>query len=175
MKNEKGISVFFDTEFTSINPHVTPNLISIGCISADGREFYAELTDTYHLGECSDFVIKTVLPLLEGGEYRMQEAQLAIRLKSWVESLGENEVVFRSDAPGFDWPFVAEMFQFHGCWPANLRRKCGTIYWENERFQHRYNAGMESYWKDHSQRQHHAMVDARSLRFSWKFAIKRGM
>jgi hypothetical protein len=42
-------------------------------------------------------------------------------------------------APGYDWPFVAEMFQFYGCWPANLRRKCGTIDWENMRLQHRYN------------------------------------
>ena len=35
--------IFFDTEFTGLHQKTT--LISIGLVSEDGREFYAELTD----------------------------------------------------------------------------------------------------------------------------------
>jgi len=31
------------------------------------------------------------------------------------------------------------------------------------------------FWKDNAERMHHALVDARSMRFAWKYAIKRGM
>ncbi len=80
--------VFFDTEFTTLSEKGYLALISIGFVSVDGREFYAELIDTWQKGMCSTFVIDTVLPLLDGGECRMTEAQLAIRLKEWIENLG---------------------------------------------------------------------------------------
>jgi hypothetical protein len=37
------VKVFFDTEFTGLRPDTT--LMSIGMVSDDGKEFYAELTD----------------------------------------------------------------------------------------------------------------------------------
>lgn len=46
--------IFFDTEFTSL--HWQAKLISIGLVTEDGRKFYAELSDTYQMTECSDFV-----------------------------------------------------------------------------------------------------------------------
>lgn len=173
MKKDKCINVFFDTEFTNMNPHAVPKLISVALAVQDGREFYAELTDTYQLGDCSDFVIQNVLPLLNGGEARMLEARCASRMQDFIESIGESEVVLRSDAPGYDWPFLAEMFQFYGCWPKNLRRKCGTIYFDNHNLAHRYQAGLYEFWKNDSSKQHHALEDARSMRFAWKYATKK--
>jgi hypothetical protein len=171
-----AMSVFFDTEFTSIEAHEDCCLISIGCVAHDGREFYAELSDTYHHGMCSNFVVDTVLPLLDGGNVRIMEAQLAVRLKEWVEGLGADEVVFRSDAPVWDWPFVQYIFNFYGMWPKNLRKKCGVAgSFDNDNFAHRYNAGLEDYWKIHGAHRHHALIDARSLQFATKCAIKRGM
>jgi hypothetical protein len=42
------MNVFFDTEFSGIRNRNDPRyLISIGCVAQDGREFYAELTDTW--------------------------------------------------------------------------------------------------------------------------------
>lgn len=70
-------------------------------------------------------VIQNVLPLLQGGECRMTEAELAVRLKEWFEGLGCKEVIFRSDCPGLDWPWVEQLFQIYGCWPKNLRQKSG--------------------------------------------------
>jgi hypothetical protein len=155
-----SMSVFFDTEFTSIDPTEDCCLISIGCVAQDGREFYAELSDTYHHGMCSQFVIETVLPLLDGGSVKMMEAQLALRLKEWVESLGEAEVIFRSDAPIYDWPFVQYIFTFYGMWPMNMRQKCGVAgSLDNDNFAYRYNVGMYEFWKLHEARRHHALVD----------------
>ncbi len=41
--------VFLDTEFTQFH---RPDLISIGLVAEDGREFYAERTD-YNQDDCS--------------------------------------------------------------------------------------------------------------------------
>lgn len=168
-------TVFFDTEFTTASENGIRRLISIGCVAQTGEEFYCELTGTYHEGLCSDWVIQNVLPLLQGGECRMTEAELAARLKEWVEGLGGKEVIFRSDCPGLDWPWVEQFFQYYGCWPKNLRQKSGAIGFDTDRQQQRFNAGLKDYWKTNIARQHHALVDARSLLFAWKFAIRRGV
>lgn len=168
------ITVFFDTEFTDMRDMAKAGLISVGLISErEGREFYAELTDTWDKVICSRFVIDTVLPLLEGGDYQMGVETLAARLKAWIEAFGD-EVVLKSDAPNADWPFLVKIFDHHG-WPENLRRKCGFVYFEHPRSQFRYQAGLAAYWKDHGARQHHALEDTRSMRFAWKYAIRRGL
>lgn len=168
-------TVFFDTEFTTASEQGIRKLISIGCIAQTGEEFYCELADTYHEGLCSDWVIQNVLPLLQGGEYRMTEAELAARLKEWVESLGEKEVIFRSDHPELDWPWVEQLFTLYGCWPKNVRRKFGTIYFSHDYQTRRYQDALAEYWKENSACQHHALIDARSFLFAWKRAIKRGV
>lgn len=165
------MQVFFDTEFTSLHKNKGHrHLISIGCVAQNGQEFYAELTDTWDEHLCSIFTLETVLPLLEGGDYRMDVDNLAVSLKAWVEGLADNEVTFRSDSPVHDWPFVQEIFSSTG-WPTNMRQKCGAISFDDHRQFHRYNLGLQSFWKDHLARQHHALVDARSLLFAWKFAM----
>jgi len=189
-----NIDVFFDTEFTTMDEkNGVQTLISIGCVAQDGRVFYAELSDTWHPANCSAFVIANVLPLLEGGEYRMDEATLAIRLKAWLEnlhtasvatgsvaasdapdSLNEQQVILRSDAPPYDWKWIARLFADYG-WPANLRKKCGTIYFNHESQHRRYQQALGAYWKEHAARQHHALVDARSLAAAFKFALRRGI
>jgi hypothetical protein len=168
------MDVFFDTEFTTLEKDGMRSLISIGCVAQDGSEFYAELSDTWHPANCSDFVVEHVLPLLNGGESRMKEAELAARLKTWIESLTDKEVIFRSDAPHLDWPFIEATFNAHG-WPKNLRQKCGVISFDNDNFQKRFDAALTEYWREHSARRHHALVDARSLLFAKKRAIRRGI
>lgn len=123
---------------------------------------------------CSLFVLDTVIPLLEGGEYIMGVETLAVRLKDWIEGLTDKEVILRSDAPELDWPFLEEIFNAHG-WPTNLRRKCGAISFEDSSQFHRFNVGVFSFWQTNAARRHHALVDARSLLFAWKFAIRRGL
>lgn len=167
------MQVFFDTEFTTIEEGGFRTLISIGCVASDGREFYAELTDTWHPANCSEFVVTTVLPLLQGGECRMDEAELATSLQGWIEGLTENKVILRTDSPRADWQWVEQLFTLFGCWPKNLRRKCGTIYFNHDFQINRYIEGLEVYWKLNGARRHHALVDAKSLLFARNYAIER--
>ncbi len=89
------MDVFFDTEFTTSEMLIGyPALISIGCVAEDGREFYAELIDTWQPGNCSQFVLETVLPLLQGGDFRMTEAQCAARFREWIEGLTDHYLYF---------------------------------------------------------------------------------
>ncbi len=165
------MDLFFDCEFTKLpgSSEGYPGLISIGCAAEDGRSFYAELTNTWQPGNCSQFVLDTVLPLLSGGDCRMADAQCALRLKSWIEELTDEEVILRSDNPAVDWPWLEELFQFFGCWPKNLRRRCGVISFESEDYQQIYDAALEEYWRNPlvAARRHHALVDANSLAFAW--------
>lgn len=165
---------FIDTEFTSIDANRMRGLISVGLVAQDGQEFYAELSDTWDDSMCSLFVLDTVIPLLQGGEHTMGVEALAVRLKDWIEGLTDKEVILRSDCPALDWPFLEEIFNAHG-WPKNLRKKCGTIYFSHDYQINRYQAALGDYWKANAARQHHALVDARSLLFAWKAAIKRGV
>src|SRR3989338_7125553 len=144
------MNVFFDTEFTTLNQNGYPFLISIGCVAQDGRYFSGGFEGVWNEGLCSDFVIQTVLPLLQGGEHRRKEVELAVSLKDWIESLTDQQAILRSDCPAVDWPWIEQLFTFYGCWPKNLRRKCETIYFEEDRQQHRYNAGLEDFWKDNA-------------------------
>lgn len=162
------MQVFFDTEFSSLD--ADSKLISIGCVAQNGREFYAELTDTWNPSDCSSFVVQTVLPLLEGREYRMSKAVLVSRLNAWVEGLTDGEVTFRSDLPGIDWPWIEQIFDAFECWPKNLRRQCEGMWFNEEARIERYQQGMASYWKNHFAFQHHALHDARALLAGWNEA-----
>lgn len=171
MNDKKTINVFFDTEFTSIKSNEASHLISIGVVALDGREIYFELLDTWTTKQCSAFVLGTVLELLDNDVYH-KECDVANGLAVWITGLGDS-VVMRSDAPGLDWHFVFDMFTKYDCWPANLRRTCGAIGWENPSQAHRYNSGLAMFWKENEARRHHALVDARSLRFAWQYATKK--
>ena len=52
------MKIFFDTEFTGLHKDTT--LISIGCVSEDGRKFYAEFND-YDRTHCDEWINSHVL------------------------------------------------------------------------------------------------------------------
>lgn len=74
-----------DTEFTDF-PESECDLIAIGLVAEDGREFYAELTD-YRQEACSGFVREVVLPLLRQHKTRIEGTQweVARALNEWLQ------------------------------------------------------------------------------------------
>ena len=151
-------TIYFDCEFSDlIGIESDIKLISAGFVSDDGKEFYFELVDHYDEGECSSFVLEAVLPHLDDVKCGMTAGRAAASLKVWIESFGE-QVQLASDAPGYDWPLVAELLQDHGQWPANLEKKCLNV-----------NVGMvqqriEEYFEYQPMAiRHQAMWDARAL------------
>jgi len=107
--------LWLDTEFTDLKPGY--KLISIALVDEDENFFYAELTDTYQLSDCSDFVKAHVLPFLKGGKYVMSEYDCKLALCKWIEDRN-TDCILCSDAPSWDFPLLLPLLQ--PLWPANL-------------------------------------------------------
>src|SRR4051812_43587809 len=61
--------IFFDTEFTGLRQNTT--LISIGLVTEDRREFYAELTD-YDRSQVNEWIRENVLSRLVASDKEPQ-------------------------------------------------------------------------------------------------------
>jgi hypothetical protein len=85
------MNFFMDTEFAETGGSNKPtiDLISIGIVSEDGRELYAESSE-FDMLNCNEWVIKNVIPLLGPAEDRMTRSKIAQKVKSF---LGVNPVI----------------------------------------------------------------------------------
>lgn len=61
------MKLFLDCEFTQLNRET--KLISLALVPVIGEAFYVELTDTYRVEDCSEYVIQNVLPQLHLSRY----------------------------------------------------------------------------------------------------------
>jgi len=114
--------LFLDTEFTNLVPG--NKLISIALVDEDENFFYAELTDTYELKDCSDFVKANVLPFLKGGDYRMTRIECAHKLGNWIEDRNVTCYI-ANDNPSWDLPHLERLLE--DAFPENLNLE-GGIY-----------------------------------------------
>lgn len=159
--------IFVDTEFTDF---IKIDLISIGLVAEDGREFYGERND-YRYEDCSDFVRATVLPLLHRvSNARCSAAHLTYRLQQWFASLAEPvTLVFDYSS---DWDLLADALQGNTVQPLPvnigekwlLRREVVT----DPIFQQAWQATYSEDWQPH-----HALADARALQagyLAWRTA-----
>lgn len=159
--NESAVIIFFDTEFTKL--HWSAKIISIGLVAEDGRDFYAELNDTYDHADCSDFVLASVLPLLDGPRSSMSSFELTHKLGAWFEDF-ERPLALFCDAPAWDWPFLRGIFQTPGTWPPNVSRK------ERGLTETQNPSRLIDSIKNHppqGRRLHHALDDAKAIRAAW--------
>jgi len=156
--------LFVDTEFTDF---IDCELLSIGIVSDDGREFYGERNDV-DLSRCSDFARVAVLPQL-GREPAVvgSEEHLATHLKKWLEQfLAEEPVVVSVDYPT-DW----ELFTYLVRDPETLAMPPwvrgqsirGAIAPQD----------VEQYWVLHGRSAHHALHDAKANRFAYHRYVQR--
>lgn len=141
------MKLFLDCEFTQLSAQA--KLISLALVAEDGREFYVELLDTWRPEDCSDFVIKVVLPQLWGGAYAMRIINARAALLQYLGSFSETlEVV--TDAPGYDWMLFCELAYSEGNWPHNVLNAPT-------------NAVTLEACNDGSPLPHHALLDARII------------
>ncbi len=108
-------TLYLDTEFTCLSPDC--RLISLALVAPGGPEFYVELTDGWHLGDCSDFVVEVVLPQLEFSRYGQTREAARHNLQAFLTRVGEVEVV--SDALAWDGPLLLELLGSTGL-PATV-------------------------------------------------------
>ncbi|MFH6564630.1 3'-5' exoribonuclease domain-containing protein [Pseudomonas kulmbachensis] len=112
------MKIFLDCEFTQLNQD--SKLISIALVSESGAEFYVELTDTYSVESCSDFVIQHVLPQLDCLRYGQTLVEARVSLRRFLSGFDE-ELEVCSDAPNWDWDFFVDLVDVkHQPWPAQV-------------------------------------------------------
>ena len=154
--------IFFDTEFTDL--HWEAKLISVGLVAEDGREFYAELSDTYQIADCGDFTREVVLPLLEGGEAWLTLPGLSLRLGNWLEDF-EQPVTLATDSIEWDWPWIKMIFSNPMTWPTNLNHSPEELLFDAD-VGESFNDAVELAFIG-GLRRHHALDDAKANRLGW--------
>lgn len=160
MKIKKDrLLLFLDTEFADFK---NMDLISIGIVSQDLHEFYAENAE-YEITWCNDFVKSVVLPKLQGAEYAMSYDQLKEKLQLWLSDLLEeySSLLFVFDYSG-DWSLLCDLLIDY---PQRDKVKG---------LRDDLDAGIELYFMHDRSNEHHALHDAKALLngFKVKYAGK---
>lgn len=150
------MKIFLDCEFTQLNQY--SKLISLALVSESGEEFYVELTDTYSVEDCSDFVIQNVLPQLDSLQYGQSLVEARASLRSFLGCFDE-ELEVCSDAPHWDWEFFRDLAcADHQLWPVQVVNQPTDL----TRFFNQVSAeALEQV--ELSDLPHHALLDARML------------
>jgi len=151
----EGVKVFLDCEFTQLNRDT--KLISLALVSEAGHEYYVELTDTYLVGDCSDFVIQNVLPQLDSNRHGRLLASAQAAMKSYLDSF-EEELEICSDAPDWDWRFCCQLAGSADEWPSNVANEPTNLI-----HLFRHLEGNDLGEVDLPELPHHALLDARLL------------
>ena len=151
------VVLFVDTEFTGFN---NPKLISIGIVASSGEEFYEEAE--YHLEECSDFVRATVLRLLNQKALSLEELQTV--LLGWIESLRNNALILICYDSEYDREMLEQIFGDRRPQGVVLRN-LGASY-VNKIKQYEFHV-------KYKQAEHHALHDARALKYSFRGWIRK--
>jgi hypothetical protein len=151
------VVLFTDTEFTCFK---NPKLISIGIVASSGAEFYEEAE--YQLDECSDFVRATVLPLLNKRALSLKELQSV--LIAWIDSLRNSGPIIICCESEYDREMLEQIFGDRMPQGVVLRN-LGTSYVDKIK---RYEFHVK-----YKQTEHHALHDARALKYSFRGWIKK--
>ena len=118
------MKLFLDCEFTQLNRDT--KLISLALVSEAGHEFYVELTDTYLVGDCSDFVILNVLPQLNLAAHGQTLVEAQSSLLAFLSDL-EGPLEVCSDAPEWDWDLFCQLAYVDHRWPGNVANRATNL------------------------------------------------
>jgi hypothetical protein len=154
---ENFMRYWFDTEF--IEDGKTIDLISIGIVSEDGREFYAQNTDCDH-GRASDWVKGNVIAKLAPRKHDlMTKAQIKDAV---LEFVGTDKPELWAYYADYDWVVLCQLFgtmmDLPKGWPMycrDVKQVCDDV----------GNPSLPAQGKG----EHHALADARWTREAWNF------
>jgi hypothetical protein len=150
--------LFLDTEYTGFG-QPNPKLISLALVAEDGhREFYIELIDTWEVEDCTEFVLKKVLPLLGGPQCTYLQGRAELR--TWldeaprsVQAACDSAIDFRFLLDLIGAPSVPNLAASY----FDLRPLIDSPV---------YDSAVASHHQI-DPREHHALVDARAYRLGW--------
>jgi hypothetical protein len=149
------VKYWIDTEFIE-RPH-TIDLISLGLVAEDGREFYAESSEV-DWSKASRWTLQTVRPQLEGGG--MAREIIGNGVRRFTEH--DEKPVFWGYFPAYDWVAFSWLFGGLADLPFHYPQLCLDIkQWSIE-------LGDPELPRQAGPR-HHALADARWTREAWTF------
>ncbi len=141
------LDIFIDSEFSSLE---SPVLLSVGAVSADGQTFYAEI-EPERAPAYSQFVVDTVLPLMEQGAIAREAA--AHNFVHWMRRCAAGRTVRLISDSGYDRWALGELLDSEDL-PERVRwRRAPVAYAELDRLADELRL-----------RRHHALDDALALR-----------
>jgi hypothetical protein len=142
--------LFLDTEFTDF---IDCEMISIGIVDENGREFYAEST-SFKRETCSVFVNEIVIPLL--GQYPDAivgtQDHIAHRLIEWLELYRESGAIVSVDY-ATDWHLFIDLMAGNKV----MDFIDGQLIWTDLDQQR-----ISDWWTETKLPQHHALYDAKA-------------
>jgi hypothetical protein len=152
------LKYWFDTEFIA-HPW-TLDLISIGMVAEDGREFYAESSEV-DWSKASRWTLANVRPQLDGGGMTRDEISYAIR--QFTEH--DEHPIFWGYFPFYDWVAFVSLFGGLNDLPFHFPQLCLDIkQWAIE-------LG-DPELPHQAAGRHNALSDARWTRDAWAFLAK---
>ena len=118
---------FLDTEFSE-SGHMQPiMLISIGIVSEDGREYYAEPNDT-DLSFADEWLHKNVIPHLTGPKKNRKDiADDILEFIGWPFGAHDEKPEFWAYFADYDWVVFCQLFGRMIDLPAGLPMLCHDI------------------------------------------------
>ena len=148
--------IFIDTKFSDF---IHGELISIGLVTEDGHEFYAESSEV-DWTKCSDFVRVAVLPKL-GSQLSIKGTELEIgrALLTWLGEFTEVLVICSDHA--YDWEYFCYLVRD----PQSLEIP-ERMSWRNLT-PYLQARDVELYWSTFGRNDHHALYDARANKFAF--------
>lgn len=145
---------WFDTEF--LENGRTIDLISIGIVAEDGREYYAETEVAQALASSTDWLRDNVLPHLTGTEKSRFKIPGEI-----VEFMGQKPEIWAYYAD-YDWVVLCQLYgrmiDLPRGWPMycrDVKQLCDSL--GNPKLPEQVST------------EHHALADARWTREAWQF------
>jgi hypothetical protein len=161
------MNIFLDTEFTNF-PEDECDLISIGLVDENGREFYGELTD-YRQEACSDFVKQVVIPLLKRHKNTVVGNKFSVgkELNEWLKFYGDEVVTICFDY-NTDWQLMANMLMLLPEEELFTNIQATNIWGSLDKMK------LDYFWLERGDlgwEPHMALWDAHANRFAYKKAI----
>ena len=145
---------WIDTEF--IERPCTIDLISIGIVAEDGREFYAESNEV-DWTKARQWTLETVRPQLSGTNMTREDIGYAVR--RFIDA--DEHPVFWGYFPAYDWVVFSWLFGEMNELPFRFPQQCLDIkQWQIELGDPALPRQLGA--------QHHALADARWTRDAWK-------
>ena len=146
---------FIDTEF--IDQPYTIDMISIGLVAEDGREYYAESNEV-DWSRASQWTLKHVRPKLDG--VGMEREKIGYAVRRFTD--GDHDPEFWGYFPAHDWVVFCWLFGGMGELPFNFPQHCLDLR------QWAWELGDPELPRQGEGR-HHALTDARWTRDVWAF------